>query len=326
MDGQNAEPHADGDCQLEWFRTAGVAIFWVRRASLAYTYIRLSSDLLLSSPIFTPTVTITDLPQELIDEIIGFLEEDQATLLSCSLICRDWVSTSQRLLHRHVCLDFASLRRTSVPRHTPHGARVPPPALALLTRILQVTAHDERDWEIVSRFTQITELVAKKFSWNYELPPAGGHQHFPFHHVRKLTLSQASFSNVQAFVHFLSLFPTLDVLKLVRVEWMEGSAELMQLTDSQSYRTLCTLVIGDHEEEWSSSSVAALATHWLSKTRIENFDVRVDIALRRANVMSTVLQSMGHDLRHLTLSMLHYYMGPFDGLCESNMRDRISMN
>lgn len=45
---------------------------------------------------------VSKLPQELIDEIIGYLRDDKLTLSSCSLTCRTWTPFSRKLLFRSV--------------------------------------------------------------------------------------------------------------------------------------------------------------------------------------------------------------------------------
>ncbi|KAF9066123.1 hypothetical protein BDP27DRAFT_1151553, partial [Rhodocollybia butyracea] len=49
----------------------------------------------MQSPSFSSSSQAHHYPQELVDEIIGFLHDDKGGLLHCSLVCRAWMPAAR---------------------------------------------------------------------------------------------------------------------------------------------------------------------------------------------------------------------------------------
>ena len=73
-----------------------------------WTFTRTSQTLMPLDHSSKPTM---DLPQEIIDEILGYLpSNDRRPLKNCSLVSKSWLRSSQRYLFAHVALDGVNYR------------------------------------------------------------------------------------------------------------------------------------------------------------------------------------------------------------------------
>jgi hypothetical protein len=68
-----------------------------RRTKLSQHYAALTS--------ISTNVRVPELPLEIVELVIGYLKDDKRALVNCSLVCRAWLSQSQRLLFHSVELN-----------------------------------------------------------------------------------------------------------------------------------------------------------------------------------------------------------------------------
>lgn len=59
------------------------------------------------------TLGVPNLPQELVDHILDYLEGDGASLRACALVSQSWSFRSQSLLWRTVCIEDAFVSPSS---------------------------------------------------------------------------------------------------------------------------------------------------------------------------------------------------------------------
>ncbi len=169
------------------------------------------------------------LPQELVDHIIAYLQDDKKALFSTSLVARAWVSCSQRFLHR--CISISTRPAFNLSEKLDPN-RYTSPDLARFVHSLTVhlgwvhSVFDMEVWGVVSRLTEIRHLSL--VCSHMGSPPEPKNIYTPvFCHVSSLRLSSSLFKGPEIFLSFISLFPTVVELFMYGVECKSPDSGLL---------------------------------------------------------------------------------------------------
>jgi len=112
---------------------------------------------------------MTTLPTELVEHITSFLDgvHDRATLLSCCLVSRSWVQSSQKHLFRRIRLSSQEFSQSRYPEvsgvlcHLLHESLLESPHLADYVRTLEILDVAGFYWSWVAVEPSLSQLLPK---------------------------------------------------------------------------------------------------------------------------------------------------------------------
>jgi len=169
------------------------------------------------------------LPQEIVDEILEYLEDDRRTLRVCSLTCKGLFRSARRIIHRQLCVDKFGLacvshRRQMCRCEAVHYSRLytlwaaARCDLARYTRDLTIKVGEEFTpknlWPHLSQFqmfARLTSLTLHRFSPTPFLPVFDQYFGHLAQQMRSLEFIYPS-GPQDNMMYFISQFPNLDDL------------------------------------------------------------------------------------------------------------------
>lgn len=185
----------------------------------------------------------SEIPQELLENILDFFPDDKATLGKCSLTCRNWTYPAQRHLHHHVEVSF--LCRWHYRGLPPHlNTRYTLPRVARMVRSLAIRRESCRDlycdndefplryyWVEVERLTNVQSLTLN--SWVCKLTDVQEQRLVSqFLNITNLSLIHCTFWHT-TLPSLLSGFPHLVRLHVDRFDMFSSDAEEDDVVNSE---------------------------------------------------------------------------------------------
>ncbi|GJE99467.1 hypothetical protein PsYK624_157310 [Phanerochaete sordida] len=162
----------------------------------------------------TPTrrKTIYDLPQEMLDRVIGFIP-DSESLKACALTHRAWTRASQEHLHAKRRYSWMDSKFEIEPTQYSN------PDIAALVRTLELSSppppsENRGAWEVLARFTRATRLEVTYLDWVYCFQEERDYLSATFGHITHLSLTDCIWRCSEDFVYFLTAFPHVTGLRL----------------------------------------------------------------------------------------------------------------
>ncbi|CCM03808.1 uncharacterized protein FIBRA_05956 [Fibroporia radiculosa] len=178
----------------------------------------------------------SELPQELVDQVIDHLWDDFVSLAACSLTCHAWLPSSRTHLFRHVDLDspsacfrFQQLLKTS-PKIAPFVRKVRVRSYSLSQKP-PALGYEEIMWEshvprLLSRLPRLTDLNISSLNWGtlHLTAVHGGAFLSRLGSVKRLTLADVHFETSAQVRSMLAAASNLEELYFDRVYWNNSSA------------------------------------------------------------------------------------------------------
>ena len=258
--------------------------------------------------------SILDMPQEALSRIFEALKTDNASLLACCLTHRSWVRAAQKLLFRSAIIrlgqDSAKTNRTWY--STPRIARSVSELLAVWFPMPPSPGdtQEDSDWKMVSRFTRVTTLTVLLMSWS--CPSYLPHDliYRPFVHVRTLHVELSDFRDVSAFMHFLTIFPALDCLRVAGISWDEKLPSVPPAYLASPLRlSSLTLAFRPESMEPQDEENITLATQWLPMVEVQKLTLEC-FPSSSGSTVATILGLVGHKIPELELSQVEEWEEP----------------
>ena len=246
-------------------------------------------------------MSLSKLPQEVIDSVIDCLADDIDSLKRCALVHRTWLPRARYHLHREVTIDCSHKKVPSANYYSTGAAKyirslklIAPP---------QPPVHGARDskaravWKIVPRFTELHTLTILFSNWTgtgktYEwLRPVA-------RHVTRLNLIFASFSRVTDFFEFVAMFPALEGLSLTNLSFGTSVLTAIPVPPPES---LSLLHMRGHIVPPEVTLAFALWLCRLPRPAVPKFSMQWEVG--QPQCLIPIVDGLGPRLAHLELPL-----------------------
>ena len=173
------------------------------------------------------------LPQEMVDEILKYLEDDSQTIRACSLTCKALLRSSRRIIHRRLCVvglegygTVGALLGVGNPVRFPTLSMAIECGLTPYARELTMDLGTELGLTDLQpflpqlqSFSRLTSLTLRHFEPSLFLPTFDQHLGHLAQHIESLQFVYPS-GYLEGVLHFISRFPNLDNLGFCSVpQW-----------------------------------------------------------------------------------------------------------
>ncbi|KAI0080069.1 hypothetical protein K474DRAFT_390078 [Panus rudis PR-1116 ss-1] len=257
------------------------------------------------SPMRRATMSITNLPQEILDYIIDYLHDDYITLRSCGIVCRACISASRHHLFHEIVLDTPSKAQAF------YALLCEAPYIGQLVRALSLTsfafvgdrpAQQTGTDRYISRIhprllTLLPRVQRLEIQCAEPKETAISHLVHAFPAVTDLSVRYCTFLNLQQFARLVQSFPLLSSLTTKRVCYTYTGdirdKRIGGLDNVQAWPTMRSLRL--ETQSPIEDIFSLLAASRASESQIRNLTVSLASAKDVAAVGAFVMQA-GHDL------------------------------